>query len=1400
MPKDISALAQSPPHLLRTLYFELGRALTEHGRHAEAVAALEQALREAGDAPRNVDIGRLLATARAAVGNVDGALDASLKALLDAEPNDAQEVLRQAEALVADARLAAHHPLLSDARWSALLTKSELPARTRIAAGVLLGGALLQIDDPMAAEPLLAIAAELETENPMPLQLYGRALERLGRHEDAVAALQVAQRRAIDNAEDRTAIEIAIELARALLGADRVKLALAALPDPIPADDQLRGRTLQVRGSVLLASGAAEEALAVSREAAELIRHDPDALRVQAQALVALHRGEEALRIIDKGLNRNPTDEDLQLRRLLAQLESQEGLESADGWQLRFLHLHPNVISACVAEPAWRGRDDDGRAHYARAVLFWVLADFPQAVTESRRALELGLGEGLPPEPEAPVHALLAESLEKQGNLSAATEARFKAGLAYYYRGEWGEAAKHLESTVARQPEHPRASWILAEALDAQAANLLTASTAEAVTDDRQAFLNRLRPLLEQAEQVWDKAAHALPDQIEAWAYGSRAIISEDFISIYPERRTDLLWTGATFIERGLLKDDQNSFLWATIAHMYRLLKLDACARATIELALEIAPYDLNILEERIIFCHDTGDYQGALAALEEREARLAESTVGEAQRRLQTAWHLACRASVAAGLGEYEETLRLVESSLQINDGIRWIQQPAGRAHRMLGDREASRRLFAEMLARPDTGDPDWKEYVAMAQFALGRPDDALETYERWRLESGLTSDDIELQVGLCQLLRGDVEEGQRIIETRILRRVNREDIAQLRYGLRVAADEADDSEIREQLDRVSRHVITLAERTVQELVQRPDDPDADLISIVNTSQNRNDACAAAMAGLARRAGKRGDWETAAAWYERLDGMKDVFPELNRAFEKVTSELENRSHDQLGADDVAAAVHSLEAAIIMGRRAGRAPSALANMHQALGDALVRREDAKSAMAQYASALGFVDAKEVATVTALRARLAIASDLDAIPDPRRERLTNALRDYAGIRDAEYGRALGDLAQSLIGSTRAYARLDSAWAAASIDPALPPDLRLAVADARAVLVGVLDDTLGLSRIPEDLVSVVTPIVLELGDALIPIVDPRQDGDRFLYELIPAMRDRISAATGVTVPGVRARGNPALEPTGFSIQVDEVPVATAALNPNSKFAAVPGVQQDAWLTDFDPSTGDLGVWAFVPAAEVDKDNQGDDRLTAADVLAHHIESVVRANLRRYLGPEEVSQLVAGWADFDEQLVAAVLPDEGAKLRLTWVLQALANDAVPLTDPAALLSGIRDAGGIGTPTRTLYRALRYRLRDRLPGPNNGFIAVPLPTEYEASLFECGTVEARFEFRLWLREYVATSGPAITLITESSQVRELVSELARVVHPLIKTLTKKELDGPIVSDHSAPSRPGSL
>jgi hypothetical protein len=366
----------------------------------------------------------------------------------------------------------------------------------------------------------------------------------------------------------------------------------------------------------------------------------------------------------------------------------------------------------------------------------------------------------------------------------------------------------------------------------------------------------------------------------------------------------------------------------------------------------------------------------------------------------------------------------------------------------------------------------------------------------------------------------------------------------------------------------------------------------------------------------------------------------------------------------------------------------------------------------------------------------------------------------------------------------------YWKVDALLQATQDDPKVTTTLREAAASVRGELILRLDDLLGLLKYGSE-APILLPMVVEVGDALIPIVDSRQDGGRFLYELIPAMRDRILAGTGVTVPGVRLRPSPTLVPDGYSIQVDEAPVlaGTASLGVSHVVApaASGGPGPGGELTDFHPLTGERGLWALNPV-----DNGADSdapRLSPSEYLIHKIELVYRTHLARQLGPQEVADLVDKWAEDDRNLVSTVLPDGDARLQLTWVLQALVDDGVPIIDWRALLTAVREAGGIAAPVRSLVQAARSRLRDELPGPQTGRTPIAVPPELEAALIGPPVEEAgsphdpQHEFQRWLRRTVSAAGPAIALVTSDEQSRERVGALTRAEGGLITTLSEHEL-----------------
>jgi flagellar biosynthesis component FlhA len=325
----------------------------------------------------------------------------------------------------------------------------------------------------------------------------------------------------------------------------------------------------------------------------------------------------------------------------------------------------------------------------------------------------------------------------------------------------------------------------------------------------------------------------------------------------------------------------------------------------------------------------------------------------------------------------------------------------------------------------------------------------------------------------------------------------------------------------------------------------------------------------------------------------------------------------------------------------------------------------------------------------------------------------------------------------------------------------------------------------------SEAAEPLTPFVTPLVLEIGEDLTPSIDDAQDGGRFLYQLVPAMRARTLAETGVTLPGVRARGG-FLPPNGFRILFDEVEVARGAVPPGASGCVVPFDHRrhsGDQLLGRHPVTGAIGPWALTvdPGECVEGSRMGPEM-----VIRVKLEQQAREHLELFCGIDEVDAMVDSWMA-DESVARSaeeLLPDEEARLRLTWLVQRLARDGVPLLAPV-VLEGLTTAGGVQGDIDVLESSVRARAGELLPGREPGRVRWSLPEDQGGPAVpphRPGLADrlARIRFVAWLRERLAEDGPWATLVTPDAATRRSVAEVVRTVEPNLAVLCSDEVAEP--------------
>jgi type III secretion protein V len=231
-----------------------------------------------------------------------------------------------------------------------------------------------------------------------------------------------------------------------------------------------------------------------------------------------------------------------------------------------------------------------------------------------------------------------------------------------------------------------------------------------------------------------------------------------------------------------------------------------------------------------------------------------------------------------------------------------------------------------------------------------------------------------------------------------------------------------------------------------------------------------------------------------------------------------------------------------------------------------------------------------------------------------------------------------------------------------------------------------------------------IPVVTPIVLEVSDALVPYVDSRQDGGKFLFELIPFMRDGLFVELGVRFPGVRARGNPGLPPGAYTIQINEVPVVTGQatighvlVNDTVDRLRLMNIQG---FEAINPATRQPAAW--VP--EQFRESLEAAGLTTWDVSGYiilHTASILRRNAREFVGVQETQTMLDQLEKAFPAIVKEVVPKVVSVLKLTDILGRLVEEEISVRDLRGILQALAEYGQVEADNVMLTEHVRASMR---------------------------------------------------------------------------------------------------
>ncbi len=242
-------------------------------------------------------------------------------------------------------------------------------------------------------------------------------------------------------------------------------------------------------------------------------------------------------------------------------------------------------------------------------------------------------------------------------------------------------------------------------------------------------------------------------------------------------------------------------------------------------------------------------------------------------------------------------------------------------------------------------------------------------------------------------------------------------------------------------------------------------------------------------------------------------------------------------------------------------------------------------------------------------------------------------------------------------------------------------------------------------------PENVLPLLTvdPMEVEIGYALIPLVDPAQGGD--MLERIGTIRRQMAMDLGLVVPPIRIRDNIQLKPTEYLILVKGGEVGRGELLPDHYLAMNTGGSEETLVgvPTTEPAFGLPAVW-ITPELRDQAEMAGYTVVDAPSVLATHISESIKRFGADLLTRQEVQKLVdlvkGSHPAAVEELLGALGLGEIQK-----VLQNLIREQIPIRVLVSIFEALADFGRISRSVdfltervrESLARVITLRLQDR-------------------------------------------------------------------------------------------------
>lgn len=289
----------------------------------------------------------------------------------------------------------------------------------------------------------------------------------------------------------------------------------------------------------------------------------------------------------------------------------------------------------------------------------------------------------------------------------------------------------------------------------------------------------------------------------------------------------------------------------------------------------------------------------------------------------------------------------------------------------------------------------------------------------------------------------------------------------------------------------------------------------------------------------------------------------------------------------------------------------------------------------------------------------------------------------------------------------------------------------------------------------------------PIVLAIDAGLVPALGTDSRIEDMIDRDLPAMRDRVLAATGVLLPSVQVTDR-GLDSGQYVVEAHGRVVARGVVNAAGESAQLVPTEEG--------KSGPAEHWDL------------------PRVLIDRLETALRDGIRLFIGWDEVNGFIQETVESAPTLARELgghLRDDRFRMKLIAVLRLLADEQVPISEIAVILKTV--AGTEGSDSLGAAEVVRKKLSSSLPGNTRRYM-LTLDHEYESTLralspdLETGSVDAPTEP---LAEFLASIAAGLgefpvadtVLVVEMAEMRPHLRRFLAPRFPALAVLAADEL-----------------